>query len=91
MKGLNDDIRQTMARNQEILELKRLGRRNYQVTELKSKHRRETLSTAFEYDSRGAWFKLTEREKQEKEYVVKALSCGTFFNPWNNYHLHTSP
>jgi hypothetical protein len=88
MKGLNDDIRQTMARNQEILELKRLGRRNYRLTELKAQHRRETLLTAFEYDSRGAWFKLTEREKQEKEYVVKALSCGTFLNPWNDYHLH---
>lgn len=83
MNGLNDDIRQMMARNQEILELRRLGRRNFRLTMLKAQHRRETLLASFEYDSWGTWHKLTEQEKREKEYTVKALSCGTFFNPWH--------
>lgn len=45
---------------------------------LEAEQRREYLLGAMEYDPQGTWVKLTEEEQQEKDFVVKVLTCKPF-------------
>lgn len=52
------------------------------LTALEAEQRREMLLTSMEYDPRETWQKLMIEERQDKDFVVKALSAGIFHFPW---------
>jgi len=64
--------------------IRRFAALNISFVEHKRQHRRKCLLGSFEYDPRGTWEKLTEEEKQDKEFVLKGLTCTpcVFGCPW---------
>jgi len=52
---------------------------------LEAEQRRENLLGSMEYNPRGTWQKLTIEEKQEREFLLRAVACGVFGDPWSKY------